>query len=111
MPWKEVLRMEQRVSFVLKVQEAEKSFAVLCREFGISRKTGYKWWERFGEAGLCGLGERSSRPHRSPARSAPKWRPRGNELRERYPWGGPKERRGELVGRHREGGGAAARAP
>lgn len=52
MPWKEVLPMEQRVSFVLEVQKQEKSFAALCRDAEISRKTGYKWWERFRELGL-----------------------------------------------------------
>jgi transposase InsO family protein len=108
MPWKEVLPMEQRVSFVLEVQKQEKSFAQLCRGFAISRKTGYKWWQRFCERGLKGLGERSRRPDRSPRASEPKWRERVIELREVYPWWGPKKLRVKLIARHGEMGVPAA---
>jgi putative transposase len=99
MPWKEVLPMEQRVSFVLEVQKQEKSFAGLCRDFSISRRTGYKWWERFRELGLEGLGERSRRPQRSPRASEPRWGGKVIELRERYPWWGPKKLRARLIAR------------
>ena len=108
MPWKEVLPMEQRVSFVLEVQKQEKSFAALCRGFSISRKTGYKWWERFRELGLKGLGERSRRPQRSPRASEQKWGSKVIELRERYPWWGPKKLRAKLIARHGAGGVPAA---
>ena len=108
MPWKEVLPMEQRVSFVLEVQKQEKSFAALCRGFSISRKTGYKWWERFRELGLQGLGEKSRRPQRSPRASEQKWGRKVIELRERYPWWGPKKLRAKLIARHGAGGVPAA---
>jgi len=108
MPWKEVLPMEQRVSFVLEVQKQEKSFAALCRAADISRKTGYKWWERFRVQGLNGLRERSRRPHTSPGRSEEKWRLAVIELRERYPWWGPKKLRAKLIARHGRAGVPAA---
>src|SRR6266513_877484 len=88
MPWKEMLPMEQRASFVLEVQKQEESFARLCRVFGVSRRVGYKWWKRFCQSGLSGLEKRRSRPHRSPRASERKWRERVIELRQRYPWWG-----------------------
>ncbi len=65
MPWKQVEPMNQRTEFVLKAIKAE-NFRELCREYGISTKTGYKWKERFLEYGLSGLGELSRRPRSSP---------------------------------------------
>ena len=53
--------MDQRMEFVLKAVNCE-NFRELCREYGISAKTGYKWRDRFIERGLCGLGEESRRP-------------------------------------------------
>ena len=43
MAWKKVLPMEERARFVLEVEKAEMSVAELCRRYGVSRKTGYKW--------------------------------------------------------------------
>lgn len=54
--------MDQRIEFVMKALN-HPNFGELCREYGISRKTGYKWRERFVEHGLGGLGEQSRRPH------------------------------------------------
>jgi transposase InsO family protein len=62
MPWKENLKMDQRMEFVMKAM-AHPNFRELCREYGISAKTGYKWRERFFERGLGGLNELSRRPH------------------------------------------------
>jgi transposase InsO family protein len=62
MPWKENLKMDQRMEFVMKAL-AHPNFRELCREYGISAKTGYKWRERFFERGLGGLNELSRRPH------------------------------------------------
>lgn len=55
--------MDERLRFVARVMEGEK-MAVLCREFGISRKTGYKIFERYKDCGLEGLKDRSRRPYR-----------------------------------------------
>jgi transposase InsO family protein len=58
--------MNVRTEFVLRVFEAKVPFNDLCKEFGISRKTGYKWKERFLEQGLTGLSDQSRRPANSP---------------------------------------------
>lgn len=55
--------MDERLRFVARVMEGER-MAVLCREFGISRKTGYKIYERYKDCGLEGLKDRSRRPYR-----------------------------------------------
>jgi len=65
MPWKEVLKMNQRVEFALKALRTE-NFRELCQEYGISAKTGYKWRERFLQHGLAGMEELSRKPLKSP---------------------------------------------
>jgi putative transposase len=55
--------MDERIRFVIQLQDRE-SMASLCREFGISRKTGYKILERYQECGMEGLTDRARRPHR-----------------------------------------------
>jgi len=57
--------MNQRTEFVLKAIKTD-NFLELCREYGISTKTGYKWKERFLESGLSGMSELSRRPKSSP---------------------------------------------
>lgn len=66
MPWKEVDVVNRRQEFVLRSFEPGVSFARLCQEYGISRKTGYKWKQRFLEQGSEGLGDQSRRPAKSP---------------------------------------------
>ena len=58
MPWKECHVMDERVRFVARLLDGEK-MAVLCEEFGISRKTGYKIYQRYKEIGTKGLTDRS----------------------------------------------------
>ena len=53
--------MDERMRFVIRLNDGE-SMASLCREFGISRKTGYKIFERYEECGLEGLSDRTRRP-------------------------------------------------
>jgi transposase-like protein len=55
--------MDERLRFVARLLEGEK-MAELCREFGISRKTGYKIFTRYKDVGLEGLTDRSRRPYR-----------------------------------------------
>jgi hypothetical protein len=55
--------MDERMRFVARLMEGEK-MAVLCREFDISRKTGYKLFSRFKNSGIEGLTDRSRRPYR-----------------------------------------------
>src|ERR1051326_6365795 len=63
MPWKELSVMDERMRFVIRLKDGE-SMATLCREFGVSRKTGYKIIHRFEECGLEGVSDRARRPHR-----------------------------------------------
>lgn len=63
MPWKESSVMDQRMRFVIRHKDGE-SMASLCREFGISRKTGYKILDRYEQCGLEGLNDRARRPYR-----------------------------------------------
>src|SRR5258705_8987694 len=65
MPWKESESMDQRREFALKAI-GTLNFRELCREYGISTKTGYKWRERFLRQGLEGMEEDSRRPRSSP---------------------------------------------
>ena len=53
--------MDERMRFVIRLKDGE-SMAALCREFQISRKTGYKVFERYEECGLEGLTDRARRP-------------------------------------------------
>jgi transposase len=55
--------MDERIRFVARLLEGEK-MASLCRQFSISRKTGYKIFERYKECGLEALTDRSRRPWR-----------------------------------------------
>ena len=55
--------MDERLKFIARLLDGEK-MAVLCRDFGISRKTGYKILTRYNEIGLEGLTDRSRRPYR-----------------------------------------------
>jgi putative transposase len=55
--------MDERLRFVARLLEGEK-MAVVCREFGISRKTGYKIYTRYKDCGLRGLEDRARRPYR-----------------------------------------------
>jgi len=62
MPWQEVTKMEEKKEFILRAFDKNENFSQLCREFGISTKTGYKWKERFAKEGLPGLQDQSRRP-------------------------------------------------
>ena len=61
MAWKETQEMDQRIEFAMRAVSAG-SFSELCREYGISHKTGYKWRERFVAKGMEGMEEESRRP-------------------------------------------------
>src|SRR4051812_27981816 len=66
MPWPAVTMNDSRLEFVRRAQSAEACMAQLCREYGILRKTGYKWLGRVREEGLRGVREHSRRPRHSP---------------------------------------------
>ncbi len=91
MPWKEATAMSERSEFIEKVQQGENSFSTLCKEYGISRTTGYKWVRRYAEAGEAGLMEQSRRPHGSPNQTAAETEAAILSVRSKHPsWGGVK---------------------
>lgn len=90
MPWNETEPMNERVKFIAEWLRHEESVTTLCKDAGISRKTGYKWIDRYEQGGVAALAERSraarSHPHAVPAeiveailslrRQHPRWGPR-----------------------------------
>ncbi len=64
MPWRETCVMEERLKLVISCREGDASVAELCRRYGVSRKSGYKWLGRYGAEGVAGLADRSRAPHR-----------------------------------------------
>jgi transposase InsO family protein len=91
MPWKEQRAMSQKMEFVERAMKPGARVSTLCREYGISRETGYKWLKRFKRDGAEGLEERSRRPQASPLATAEEVVAAILELRERYPRRGPKK--------------------
>jgi transposase InsO family protein len=91
MPWKETGVTSERIRFVVEALKGDESMSAVCRRFGISRKTGYKWLARSRQAAsLSDLGEVSRRPKRSPLQSSPKIEERVLELRASHGWGSRK---------------------
>lgn len=66
MPWQELRPMDQRLLFIADCLRERASMTALCAEYGISRKTGYKWLARYRQEGQDGLLEHSRRPQASP---------------------------------------------
>ena len=66
MLWARTDWMSERVKFIAGYLEYEACFSDLCRDFGISRRTGYKWVRRYNAAGVSALEERSRAPHAHP---------------------------------------------
>lgn len=66
MPWQDCRPMDHRVLFIADYLRGGHNMSELCRRHGISRKTGYKWVNRYRTDALEGLGDRSRRPHASP---------------------------------------------
>ena len=92
MPWKECHVMDERLRFVARLLEGEK-MAPLCAEFGISRKTGYKIFDRYKDCGLEALTDRSRRPYRQANRLPAPIEATIVRLKREHPgWGAPKIR-------------------
>jgi putative transposase len=84
--------MDERMRFVARLYEGEK-MAPLCAEFGISRKTGYKIFERYKHCGVQAFTDRSRRPYRQANRLPPQLEAHIIRLKREYPgWGAPKIR-------------------
>jgi putative transposase len=84
--------MDERLRFVARLLEGEK-MAPLCAEFGISRKTGYKIFDRYKDCGVQAFTDRSRRPYRQANRLPPQLEAVIVRLKREYPgWGAPKIR-------------------
>ena len=91
--------MDQKLLFAADYKRQVFSFSELCRRFGISRKTGYKWIGRFEEGGFDALNDRSRRPHSCPHQTEPAFVEAIIETRKRHPtWGAKKIL--AILGRH-----------
>lgn len=92
MPWKECKPMDERRRFIARLLEGE-TMSALCREFGISRVTGYKIFNRYKECGLDALYDRSRRPYRHANRLPFQVERSILGLKREHPsWGAPKLR-------------------
>lgn len=93
MPWKECSSVSSRLEFVLLARAPGANIRQLCRAFGVSPKTGYKWLGRFDADGEAGLQDQSRRPLHSPGRSADELEQQVLLLHRTYPcWGSRKLR-------------------
>jgi len=90
MPWKEHRTMSLKMEFVERVAAGEK-IAPLCREFGISRTAGHKWFKRYKEQGYAGLEEQSRRPKSTPLATAEELVIATLQVRESHPRWGPRK--------------------
>ena len=91
MPWSQTSPMDQRTQFIADHLRQVLSVTELCDLYGVSRKTGYKWIDRYLRQGPAGLEERSRRPHVSPNQTAQEIVAALLEARRRHPsWGGKK---------------------
>lgn len=107
MPFHGVSRMDKRLEFVMLASVEGANKRGLCRRFGISPATGYKWLERWRSSGKSGMGELSRRPLTSPCRSEPAMEEAVLAVRAAHPvWGGRK-----IARRLKDLGHATAPAP
>ena len=89
MPWMETCRVKERMRFVVAIESGLYSVSEACERFGVSRVTGYKWWNRYQEEGPKGLEDRPRRPDSSPSRTARAVEALLIELRKAHPTWGP----------------------
>ena len=93
MPWRTTSVREQRIQFVIRAQGKREALARLCREFGISRPTGYLWLRRYQKTRtLTAVREQSRRPHHSPQRTTAETEQQVVALRQQTGWGAKKLR-------------------
>lgn len=91
MPWQETSAIDERLRFVQEYAKQQRNLAELCREYGISRKTGYKWLGRYEAEGGAGLSDQPRAPRQRPhavASEVEEWILHGRSL---HPSWGPKK--------------------
>jgi transposase InsO family protein len=92
--------MNERVRFIGSYLEAAEPFSAVCEQFGVSRKTGYKWVERYETYGLAGLEERSRAPLSRPHAVSDEVLAEVLRVREKHPRWGPRKLRVILQRQH-----------
>ena len=97
MPWKEICPMDEKLKFSVAGKSGEYPHAGLCRRFGVSRKTGYKWVARYAAEGVKGLEQRSRARHCQAHAVAPEVVEMLLQLKYRYPGWGPRKIRDWLI--------------
>jgi len=91
MPWNQVSIVEQRLRFLIEASPRTETMIELCRRYGVSRKTGYKWLKRYKQCGtLAALKDQPRRPQRSPRRTSAKRAERVLAVRDQKGWGADK---------------------
>jgi transposase-like protein len=96
MPWNKTCPMNERQNFIQDWLTRDRSFAAVCENFGISRKTGYKWVERFRLQGNRGLNDKSRKPHSHPRTTESKVEQEILRFRAMHPFWGPRKILGRL---------------
>ena len=90
MPWRECTYMSEREELVALALKPGANLSQLCRSYGVSRKTAYKWLSRQAEQGRPGLADKSRRPLSSPRQTPEAMEKQVCELRQETGWGGRK---------------------
>jgi putative transposase len=88
--------MEERFKLVQEYKADEESLTEVCRRYGISRKTGYKWLERYQNGGIEGLQDQSRAPHSHPNEVGKEVAEEVLDLRRQHPHWGPAKLRARL---------------
>ena len=91
LPWKETCSDTEQIDFIQRWRGGGVTFIELCRQFGVSRRTGYKRLHRFQSYGWEGLGDRSRAPHHHPNRTPSAVAQQLITAREAHPTWGPKK--------------------
>ena len=91
MPWKKTTPVTERLSFIGLYHARLYSMSELCERFGISRKTGYKWLERYAEEGLVGVQEKSRAPKHCPHKISAEVEAALLEAKRAHPSWGPRK--------------------
>lgn len=96
MPFTETCAVNERVRFCVTLERGDTSMSELCRQFGISRTTGYEVWERWQAGGAAALVDRSHAPHQCPHALDDERRETIIALRRKHPTWGPKKLKARL---------------
>ena len=100
MPWRQTTPMKERMYFLRDHLKGMFSFTELCEVYGVSRKTGYKWLDRYTLEGLEGLLDRSRAPKSCPHKTPPDLANALIEFRRKHPRWGPRKLLSVLERRH-----------